>query len=310
MACFHPIPAVQMESGEVSLSFHDRALGSPLQLPCGSCVGCRTDRVLSWSLRCQHEAACWDVSYVLTLTYDDEHLPPLSVLRPRDMQLFLKRVRKAMSGDKEVVPGSGLRPIRFFGVGEYGDRTSRPHFHILLFNAPLSDLKAYDKRHLKSSFLDETWGMGSVVVDRMSPEACSYVAGYALKKVKRVERSQPVELVDMSTGECVDYVPPFARMSNRPGIGAFWYDKYHRDLLRGYVPVAGKKLSTPRYYKEKLKRDFPAQMDLLVEERDRRELDRLESDPTYLYRRSEAGRAASEQVALAKKNLFRATKTF
>lgn len=45
----------------------------------------------------------------VTLTYDEEHLPPDGSLRKRDLQLYLKRLRRRL-------------PFRFFAAGEYGER--------------------------------------------------------------------------------------------------------------------------------------------------------------------------------------------
>lgn len=287
MSCYHPMPAVRLDSGDVSLSWGDREKGSRLQLPCGSCLGCRRDRVMGWSLRCQHEAQMWDSNQFLTLTYDDKHLPPLSILAPRDMQLFLKKLRKHYRGVR----------VRFFGVGEYGEQSGRPHYHLLLFNLDISDRKRYNDEYWTSPTVDKLWGKGQALIGDVTPKSCSYVAGYALKKVRQSERREPKELIDPDTGECAYYVPPFARMSNRPGIGATWYAKYGTDLHRGFVPVSGRRMPIPRYYSEKMKVDVPARMEELEQERLERDRIASENDPTYWYGKSQRRRDAAEHIA-------------
>lgn len=298
MSCFHPMPAVRMDgSGDISMARRDADRGTPLQLPCGNCVGCRADKTLSWSVRCQHEAKCWDENIVATLTYDPKKLPPLGQLDPVHLQSFIKRLRRFYTGER----------IRFFAVGEYGDDSSRPHYHALLYNIKPVDWKPYGQ-YFASDILTEIWGHGNVVLDNLTPQSCSYVAGYALKKIKAADRREVRELIDPATGECAYYVPPFLRMSNRPGIGALWFEKFKSDLLRGYLPHGGKKLKIPRYYADKLKTLYPEQCEELSGSRSLAEMDRVSTDPTYDYRRSDVGREAAETIARAKRALLKPSK--
>lgn len=63
------------------------------------------------------EAAQYEDNCFITLTYDDEHLPLGMSLVPKDLQDFLKRFRSRIAPIK----------VRYYGVGEYGDQTQRPH---------------------------------------------------------------------------------------------------------------------------------------------------------------------------------------
>ena len=68
------------------------------------------------------ENMCHGDSVFLTLTYEDLQLVynvkcRLPELVPRHLMLFMKRLREAVSPVK----------IRFYGVGEYGDISERPH---------------------------------------------------------------------------------------------------------------------------------------------------------------------------------------
>ena len=45
------------------------------QFPCGKCVECSKAYQNSLAIRCTEEAKDWDHVYMITLTYDDEHLP-------------------------------------------------------------------------------------------------------------------------------------------------------------------------------------------------------------------------------------------
>lgn len=300
MACYHPMPAVRLDkSGDISMLRRDADKGAPLQLPCGNCIGCRADKTLSWSVRAQHEAQCWEENSVVTLTYDDEKLPPLKQLQPKHLQDFLKKLRAYYHN----------RRIRFLAVGEYGEKTSRPHYHALLFNLKPTDLKPYNQKLYTSPTLDKIWSYGNVLVDNLTPQACSYVAGYSLKKIKQRDRRELRELIDPATGEVATYQPPFMRVSNRPGIGAYWLEKYSRDLLRGHLPHQGKKLKIPRYYADKIKKIYPVQFEEIDGQRSAAEMHRVMSDPTYDYRRSSAGREAAELIAATKRRLLQTSKT-
>jgi len=98
------------------------------RLPCGKCAFCIKKRIDSWCLRLQHEMEVSSSAYFLTLTYAPEHEPDDLQLRKRDLQLFIKRLRKVNSG------------IRYYAVGEYGGRFGRPHYHAVIFNLLNLDL--------------------------------------------------------------------------------------------------------------------------------------------------------------------------
>lgn len=55
-----------------------------------------------------------------------KNLSGIAVLSKRDVQLFLKRLRK-------YVYKNTRERLRYFIVGEYGPKTYRPHYHLLLF---------------------------------------------------------------------------------------------------------------------------------------------------------------------------------
>lgn len=139
------------------------------------------------------EACVHRESSFVTLTYSPEKLPPGGNLVPRDVQLWLKRLRKSISKIS-----SDLK-LRFFLCGEYGDRTWRPHYHACLFGVGVS----------LESTIRASWPQGFVTVYEFDRKMAQYTAGYVVKKMTR--RDDP---------RLEGRHPEFARMSLRPGIGA------------------------------------------------------------------------------------------
>ena len=78
-----------------------------------------------------HEASLHERNCFLTLTFDDLHLPASGSVNVRDVQLFLKRFRKALTYRN--------MKIRFFACGEYGDKNLRPHYHLIIFGYDFAD---------------------------------------------------------------------------------------------------------------------------------------------------------------------------
>lgn len=264
MACYHPIPALNRappgQKMDLVFNYRSSDLGQRVDLPCGKCVGCRLDYSRQWANRCMLELGYHQRACFLTLTYDDAHLPktfsvdsetgevlaPCATLRRRDPQLFLKRLRY-------FYPGSG---VRFFGSGEYGTNTLRPHYHLILFGLDFQDKVVYSKGDKGSGFyyqsetLNKIWQNGQCLIAGVTWESCAYVARYALKKQK---------LGDKDVFKLVNIEPEFSMCSRKPGIGRQYYDD-HPDLWKfQYINLpGGKKVPPPRYYKRLLSVDDPA----------------------------------------------------
>lgn len=110
---------------------------SPDPVPCGKCPKCRDRRLQGWIIRLMQENKKATSSYFLTLTYDESRVPRneqgYATLNKQDVQKFIKRVRKHA--------GKRGKGIRYFAVGEYGEQTERPHYHIIIFNAPIDAIE-------------------------------------------------------------------------------------------------------------------------------------------------------------------------
>ncbi|QCQ84624.1 replication initiator protein [Blackfly microvirus SF02] len=275
MPCFGPLTAyhgkhVNPLTGKRSLVFKLSLSfdGLRLQVPCGRCIGCRLERSRLWAIRCMHEKRMHLESAFVTLTYANKHLPSGSTLVVRDVQLFLKKLRKKRP--------SGLR---FFACGEYGERTKRPHYHFLFFNTRFPDQRFYKQSDsgsplFRSAELSELWSVGDNYVGGVTFDSCCYVAGYCTKVVRG----------DKAAAHYGERIPEFCLMSRRPGIGRGWFDAFHREAYAHDSAVMNEReVGLPRYYDNLFESiDSDRLAELKIARRERANLKYLDSVPKRL----------------------------
>lgn len=254
MPCYHPITGYRSKhvnsSGKRPIVFN-RAQGfidMQVEVPCGRCIGCRLEKSRQWAMRLQHENSLHEKSCFITLTYDDEHLPPDNSLDVKHFQLFMKRLRHHYQPQK----------IRFFHCGEYGERTNRPHYHAILFGLDFEDKKYFKKSGEHSLFRSDTlenlWHFGHSNIGSVSFESCAYVARYITKKITG----------DMAGNHYGGRRPEYCTMSRRPGIGSGWIKKYKEDVYPSdEVIVRGQQCKPPRFYDRVLEKEFPEEYEVV-----------------------------------------------
>ena len=119
------------------------------------------------------------LSDFVTLTYREDTLP--EKLDYEHVRLFLRRYSYSIRTN-----------VRYFVCGEYGGKTNRPHWHVLLFGARLQE------RGL--CHIDQ-WPYGHVYAGDIEAKSAQYVCRYTLKSAMPTDKKQVI------------------RMSRRPGIG-------------------------------------------------------------------------------------------
>lgn len=209
--------------------------------PCGQCIPCRLNRRRLWTHRILLEAMKHEQNCFITLTYAPDFYPANGSLNPRDLQLFIKRLR-------DRIPDK----IRYYAVGEYGDNTHRAHYHAILFGVGLDS----------ADLIRDCWTLGFVDVGSCTLESAQYVAGYVVKKM--TSKDDP---------RLNGRYPEFSRMSRKPGLGAgslaelksFFLSDIGRKLLdrTGDVPLSlthgGRALPLGRYLRSKLREELQIQ---------------------------------------------------
>lgn len=235
----------------------------PLTIPCGGCVGCRLDRARDWSIRCLHESKMHPINSYLTLTYAPEHLPSPPSVSPRVLSLFVKRLRQQLN-----IPG-----LRFYACGEYGEKLSRPHYHLLLFGYDFPDKRFWKKTKrgdtlYTSKALDKIWGFGHCNLGAVTQASAGYVARYILKKQTGDIARDHYVWYD-AAGHPHKLHDEFNQMSrgskklNTGGIGQSWYDRYgdtdchDTDCVIG---ANGREYPVPAYYDKLLGKKDPQRL--------------------------------------------------
>ncbi len=272
MACYHPLSAMwtdQPREGDKprfvrdipysDLEPYTDGIGRvwrPIQIPCGQCIGCRLQYAKTWANRCVCESLSHPdgTNWFVTLTYDPEHVPAGNrgqyTLDPPALSSWIKRLRRRLEYNGTAADG-----VRFFACGEYGGQTLRPHYHVLLFNAPLSIGSIVARNNRGDCFFDcpdvtNTWTAGHVLVGEFNWLTAAYTARYVLKKQTGLNADIYQEL---------GIAPEFTRMSRRPGIGLDYllnnYEDIYDDDNIVLPPVDGKKkvVKPPKYFDDKYK---------------------------------------------------------
>lgn len=119
-------------------------------------------------------------------------LPHLS---KRDIQLFIKRLRKYISKYDE-------EKIRYYAVGEYGPIHYRPHYHLLLW---FSSEQIYK---IIRQAVFSCWRYGRVDVETSKGQCADYVAKYvngncSLPRIYQQKETKPFALHSIHLGEMV-----------------------------------------------------------------------------------------------------------
>lgn len=205
-------------------------LKSGLSVPCGKCPACKANERQEWVFRLQREFEVSSFGLFVTLTYDDEHLPSSGVSK-RDVQLFLKRLRKHFNSNE----------LRYYIVSEYGDNTHRPHYHGLFFHkTQQNDLRTiYD-------IYEGSWKNGFCYFGKVELASIVYCTKYCLKK-KHVpaHMNSNFRLVSKMNG----------------GLGVNYLNSMYNFHVENYnykfVSYNGKRTRMPRYYKNVILQSLP-----------------------------------------------------
>lgn len=191
------------------------------------------------------EAQMHPVNSFETLTYAKTN--PSGSLTKSHLESTLNRLRAHYNR-------RSITPPRYYGIGEYGEQTSRPHYHIAFFgiSPDHSDLltRAWEGIDTSSGYEP-----GHIDHGQLEPQSAAYITGYLTKKLSRDE---------------YDYAglePQFALMSLKPGLGLPWlphlfealttrdgatYLRTHQDVPTSFS-IGGRSLPLGAYLRQRLR---------------------------------------------------------
>ncbi|QXP08240.1 MAG: replication initiator protein [Arizlama microvirus] len=260
MPCAKPIRAYRAATGGPLLfnapNTHKGATTyTAMDIPCGYCLLCREEQARQTAVRISHEAQLWDENSFLTLTYNDANIPAHGSLDYTHLVKFWKRLRKEIG------------TLRYYAVGEYGDKTFRPHYHACLFgHAFIHDrvIVQTDPYLLwESAKLNQVWGLGRVRIGALTFETARYTASYVTKKLRSKQR---YVRTDEETGELIPVTQPRAFMSRN--IGKDWWITYGHQLKdHDQVVINGQPQKPPRAYDKWLSEVNPAKLEEIKKQR-------------------------------------------
>lgn len=178
-------------------------LGMSLDVPCGSCLECRSLSQNSWVTRLGFDLKdLYDrggVAVFLTFTYNNECLPysdfgfkgekRIPVFQRKDQLTFLNKLKVYVNRKY------GKGKYKYFLCAEYGKFTKRPHYHGLFMLEPCVDSTWFAEtcRHLwefgfifprrkNGRYIDNNGASTSVTLRNLQG-ACKYVSKYITKDI-------------------------------------------------------------------------------------------------------------------------------
>lgn len=145
-----------------------------MEVACGKCPECLGQKVSALKNSIKLEmATTGKAPWFVTLTYRDSCLPPDGVNKLH-VQSFLKRLRSTLSYNYPQ-----LGTFRVFYVSEYGSKTHRPHYHLLIFG--IDPLRVMSHKQF-DTFISNSWRYG-FTNSRLCDIGCAkYVSKYLYKE--------------------------------------------------------------------------------------------------------------------------------
>lgn len=220
----------------------------PVTVKCGRCFTCKREKAQDWAIKLINENQYHKKSCFITLTFDNKILingnkygANCSFIyhienSKKYFTNFIKRLRKKFNNEK----------LTYFRVAEYGEKTKRPHYHVILWGEDFKndrkevELSKSGHTMYESQILSNLWGCGRCVIEDINSNNIIYTAQYTLKKFKNNETEKR-------------YKSKIA-FSNRSKLSVKWVRRNYNNIIKGYLEdKEGKKYKVPESYKKNLK---------------------------------------------------------
>lgn len=224
--CTNPITIYNKEKDEL------------IKVPCRKCLDCIKKRANDWTVKLIAESRYWKEGIFVTLTFDNKILIPgnkygadLSFIYSLKASAhyftkFIKRLRKRTGKD-----------IVYYHVAEVGERTHRPHHHVIIFGwQPEKQVECEISKsgHIQymDDFLTELWAAGRVTYQLVNSNNIAYVAQYSNKKIELKQKAHE----------------PYFTFSNRAKMNNKQVQRTRNMFVRGFIEEDNKKYAIPKSY--------------------------------------------------------------
>lgn len=248
--------------------------GEEVKVKCGKCLRCKQQRASEWTIKLINEGKYYKKKCFITLTFDNKKLIDTNSksykyganasflwnieYSKKYVTKFIKRLREKIKPIK----------IKYFKVGEYGDKNHRPHYHLIIFgyNFDKDRVKAEVSKSGKEQFfseeLEELWACGRTRIQDLNNKNIAYISQYSVKKMKikdeeTFKKNYIPEIINIETGAIKWKYKYKTSMSysNRAKMNAKWIRKRPEQIQKGYLTDQdGHKYKIPRSYIEALKK--------------------------------------------------------
>lgn len=147
---------------------------------CRKCNLCLKYKQYDWTLRAKNEWPNWQNHYFITLTFDNKHYNNFW-FKPRFLCYWIRDRLKKQIG-----------PCQYIASQEFGEKTYRKHYHIILFtNYEFKDLEPIKKSKRNnilytSQTLNHLWKYGTInQINLITSDAeIKYTCSYSVKELK------------------------------------------------------------------------------------------------------------------------------
>lgn len=211
-----------------------------IEVECGKCLNCINNKKKEKALRLIQEMNNYKFKLFITLTMDEiQATRSKSGLTSLDKNMFTLYIKKLQYWEKKYnmkIAKDNSMKMKYISCGEYGEKSERAHYHIVL---------------LTNSFIHHKiktlWKLGHVEMETVKDvRAVYYTAGYTDKKIQTYFKNKYKKDLD-------DREIAFLKVSRGNGkkyieekVAEITADKYYIESFNG-------KNKIPTYYKTKLK---------------------------------------------------------
>ena len=179
--------------------------------PCGKCDNCIIIKKAQKVSRIQFEAEHYEgQNTFVSLTLDDFNITS-------DHSICRKTFTETLDNMRRQIKYHNIDyKLQYFGVGEYGEKTERPHFHIIMFGRYPMEAK---------ELIERVWKKGFIDVKPLDSGLSRYIAGYVTKKMTNIKNKDVQKWLNGRQ-------PEFISQSTKPFMGKRQIDHMATEYIK------------------------------------------------------------------------------